>query len=845
MTRSTRWRPAIHACGMGLVLVALAACTGALANPPPAGSEDDNATGSSEHGSSERESPGAGSAEHATPGDPESGSASSAAATAGSAAEDPDAGAAAAGSATVRPSKKARLARARAKAAAAAAAAAAAGSDVTPSVTPSTARAVPSSTTPAATPAVALAITPSATPLPTRARHTTALLGAMATLVGQFAEPAQLAAWANKLDHGAPLDGYIDELLGSARFAREVMPSLLFAAFVNVRNYYALPSSFVLRHQGSGPLYLRAPCAADDAVTVRPWWDLHTDVKVCPDSYRPTKWTLAPGEHNYRTAMALSCDSQVGSPELETNPLCGCGPNLIRCMRDDDQYNEFNRSFMDEIKRTTAYVVEHDLPMASLFTGNATFRDRNVELYYRRQKIGTLELARVKHELADLDAWPDGGKWAPRAELQPGQHAGVLTAPQILHWLPDRRQRQRGYYEVMWCNLRNSFGATTHKVLELNAAGNNFFVHESWKQLAHTELCMNCHARLDYGSQFFLGYPDSRASTHYDPALVAIGTGPLYGRDLHDLRGEAPLTPLGFANLATDQPDFNSCMTNHFVSYVLGDHATNDDLHAIETAVGQGHTFKAAMKVALERYAQRWRDEARPAATPSAPSLPPPASGLPPPTLRTPPVTIVLRQAVAPAPPGGVPVPAALRGKLDQHCTECHDEAAYSDSADSSDLPFNFKRDALPRALLVSMADHVAFGMMPKDEVLDPPAREAFVTLLIDTLWTDPAARAEAAGYYLGRSRGLPAHQLDNALATIDHLARAPSGIAWGALERGIWSDQATITPGFLALTGLEAVRACTRAAEAPGKPLEACLTRAASLDVLSRWPAQSSSPAP
>ena len=660
----------------------------------------------------------------------------------------------------------------------------------------------------------------------------------MSSLVGQFPNPAQLTAWANKLDHDqASLGSYIDELLTGERFARDVMPSLLFAAFVNVRNYYALPSSFVLKHQGNGPLYLRAPCTADEAVAVRPWWNLETEVKVCPDSYRPTKWTLTPGEHSYRIATALSCDSQVGSPELETNPLCGCGPSLIRCMRDDDQYNDFNRSFMDEVKRTTAYVVEHDLPMASLFTGNATFRDRNVELYYRRQKIGTLELSRVKRELADLDEWPEAGKWAPRAELGPGQHAGVLTAPQILHWLPDRRQRQRGYYEVMWCNLRNSFGATTHKVLELNAGGNNVFVNQSWKQLAHTELCMNCHARLDYGSQFFLGYPDSRASTHYDPTLVVPGNGPLYGRDLHDLRGEAPLTPQGFATLATEQPDFNSCMTNHVVSYVLGDHATSDDLHAIETAVGQRHTFKAAMKVALERYAARWREEARAAA------LDPAAATRTAPAPRTPPVTTVVRTPITPAPAGGVAITGALRGKLDQHCTECHDETAYTDSADSNDLPFNFKREALPRALLVSMTDHVAFGMMPKDQPLDPPAREAFVTLLIDTLWTDPAARTEAAGYYLGRARGLPAHQIDNALATIDHLARAPSGIAWGALERGIWSDQATITPGFLALTGLEAVRACTRGAEPAGKPLEACLTRAASLDVLSRWPAAASSP--
>ena len=155
---------------------------------------------------------------------------------------------------------------------------------------------------------------------------TAELLGSMGTLAGTSGEPAHLAEWAQKIDSGqATLDSYIDEILGTERFSAEVIPTLMFATFVNVRNYYALPSAFVLKHGSdpSAPLYLRAPCSAEDAIAVRPWWDLHSEVKICPDSYRPNKWTLAPNEHSYRTAMALSCDSQVGSPELETNSLCG------------------------------------------------------------------------------------------------------------------------------------------------------------------------------------------------------------------------------------------------------------------------------------------------------------------------------------------------------------------------------------------------------------------------------------------------------------------------------------------------------------------------------------------
>ena len=191
----------------------------------------------------------------------------------------------------------------------------------------------------------------------------------------------------------------------------------------------------------------------------------------------------------------------------------------------------------------------------------------------------------------------------------------------------------------------------------------------------------------------------------------------------------------------------------------------------------------------------------------------------------------------APPAPAGVAVSAALRAKIDQYCDDCHDEAPYSDNADSDDVPYDFRPAARPRPLLVSMADRVSFGMMPKGQTLDPSARDELVGLLIDALWTDPAARTEASRYYLGRARGLPAQQIDNALYAIDRIARAPSEFAWGALERGIWSDQLTVTPGFLAITGLEALRACARAPATSGTSLEACLLEAASLNVLSRWP--------
>lgn len=643
---------------------------------------------------------------------------------------------------------------------------------------------------------------------PIAAPSTASLLGTLARLTGGATDAASLDSWVGRIDRDpAQLGNYIDEILANDRLAQEIIPSMIFGSFASVRSYYAVPSAFILKQRGPDkPLFLRAPCEGSQAVAVSPWWDLQREIQVCPDAYQPTKWTLAAGEHDFPTEAVLTCDSQVGSPEVETHPVCGCGPNLIRCLPDEAHYNELNRSLMDEVKATVQYVVEQDLPIATLFTSNSTFRDRNAEGYYRRQRIGSLQLADVKAELSGLDSWPTSGAWAPRPEVSPGQHAGLLTAPQVLHSLPDRRQRQRAYYEIMWCNLKNTFGATTEKVLEINASGKNFFSHDSWKQLAHTELCTNCHARLDYGFQFFLGYPDSRASTHYIPALHPTGSGPLYGANIDDLRGSAPLTPINFAQLATTQPEFASCMTQQVVSYVIGDRATDADVKAVSATLASNGTFRSAMKVALTRYAEAWR----PKASAASPVVPAPA------------LSHVWKR-------DGKGMPAPLRAALDRLCTDCHD-------ADRERGVIDLTVETLPRSALVRMADVVAFGTMPKDQVLDPATRDELVTLLIDTLWSDVVGRAEARRYYLGKSRGLSAQQIDTALSMIQKTAGAPSGLEWGVLERGIWSEQSTFTPGFVAVTALEALRSCaTASAAGTSGTLDDCLNRTLSVRDLSR----------
>jgi hypothetical protein len=271
------------------------------------------------------------------------------------------------------------------------------------------------------------------------------------------------------------------------------------------------------------------------------------------------------------------------------------------------------------------------------------------------------------------------------------------------------------------------------------------------------------------------------------------GKGPLYGRDIDDPRGTADLSPRGFAKLATEQPEFTNCMTQHFASYVLGEHATNDDRRAIGEVVRSTGTFRSAMTIALERYALRARD--------TAVAVEPPA------------------------PHAGSGMSPSLRGELDRWCVDCHD--ASSENGD-------FTKFDLPRKTLVGMTDKVAFGTMPKEHELESGERRRIVTLLIDQLWPDAAQRAEAVRYFVGRGRGLPAQQIDNVLFQISQLVATPPKLDWGILERALWTDQNTVTPGVIGLTALEALRACRAKTD---EPLEACLTRATAPRTLSRWP--------
>tara|TARA_R110002096_G_scaffold143328_3_gene299181 strand:+ start:40191 stop:42257 length:2067 start_codon:yes stop_codon:yes gene_type:complete len=641
----------------------------------------------------------------------------------------------------------------------------------------------------------------------------------LSLLAGNPLSDEERKRWETKLRDGeATADDFVDRLVTDKALGRIIAPNLLFSPYLNVKNYYAIPSGYTLKtfKSPTGPIhYLRDRCEPDAAIVVAPWWDLRTTVKVCPDSYSPERWSLAVTEHSYRSEMPLSCDSQVGSPEKEDKALCGCGPNLYRCLPDFDAYRRMQKALSSELRDTTAHIVNSQRPLKELFTTEYSMRGRDAEALYQRRAISATQGIDIKARLKSISRWPEEPFWGRREPLFPGQHAGVLTGLQLMTWAPDRRQRQRLFMEVMWCSGRDSFGATTEKIFEISNSPNLAFTSDSWELLANTEVCTNCHARLDYGFQFFKGYPDARAGTHFMESEARSGNGPLYGDNINDLRGETLLTPASFAQLATAQPEFPECIASHISNYVLGPAAPKAQHQEILDEFTKKGIFRDAFRLAL---LLRFKNSSEP----------------------NEPVVNTSEVAGSAHTGADIAIDTELRAAVDEYCQDCHDNEsiAFGSVAESYGKAVYLGEATWSKELAVRALEQVAYLNMPRNDALRQPEREALVAKLITSIWAAPDDRKRAHEYYSDQFRPLPSHQLDLALE-LAHQGLSGEGTSertWGSVERSIYSDQLVVSPGYAAVVALEIAAACTEAhTELPAQV--ACMKKRLTIKGLGRLP--------
>ena len=587
--------------------------------------------------------------------------------------------------------------------------------------------------------------------------------------LGDAADPQAAEDWGRKIESGAAtVSDYVDHLLSQPQFASSIAPAVILRSMlVESEELDATGSVLQTSEVGGRPLYfLRKVCRANEAIPVKPWWSPSETVWVCPDSYRP--------DRIYDPALSSYCGTSTKTVPNESS-YCGCGPSLIFCYKDDEQLADMLSSLLQEVIRTTDYIVAQDLPIQTLFSSNETFRDRNAELWRLR------EMLVAGQPLPDLQgwSWPAAGKWSGRAELKPGQHAGILTTPHMSYYMDeDPRPRMKTYFNIMWCKEPESLNVDAQDIFKLGAR--NLRAGEGWQQLARMPICTNCHARMDHAMMFFSGYPNIQISTAFVPSLQRSGEGFLYGNNIKDLRGQTELNPRAFAQLAVAQPEFEGCMVRDIIEHVFNDEATDADYQALRAEFRQGSSFKRMMRTALLRLVARG-SASKEVAEPAAPESPP------------------IPAAAASA--DDIVMPAPLQVMLDSRCSDCHS---------SGTRQFEIA-DHLPRQMAQRVLSQVAFGGMPKGRPLPRAEREGMVRTLIQVLWTDAPSREQALHYYNVRPHSV--QRLISVLRVIATNAQASgyqTSLSSSVLSESlIRQDVARYTPGLAATVALEALRAC------------------------------------
>jgi hypothetical protein len=635
-------------------------------------------------------------------------------------------------------------------------------------------------------------VPPPPPPAVSSAKLDTELLRTLAVLATRRAPTAsELAETARAIEtKQITLDTYIDSLLATPEFARDVAPVAILRQFLTLEGDGIPVGKPLSRVPGATPLYYltEKPCAVKDAVKVHPWWDLSTEVLVCADAYRPEKWsTEAVAEIGL---PGSSCYSIVGG----TGPRCGCGPNLIRCYESEDHQQRVVDSLRAELRDTVAWVVSHDLPAETIFTSNSTFRDRNAEAQQRIEAVQFRQPTSAAANLEDLAAWPAEGKWAPRENLAPGQHAGLLTAPMLLQGQPDRRQRMAAIYDVMWCTQQNSAGAAPEAMMTIKN-GSLQIDSAGWKELAQRPICTGCHARLDYGMQFFWGYQNGYLQAYFAPPLQQKGRGEFFVDSHDDQRGTADLNPHAFSELAVAQPEFRKCMAQDLGGYVMGNKLSQATLEKLTSvAKPNGTSIRAIMRASLHALVDEWSTaDVAPGAL---------ASGSP------------AADHVALTP--------ALTAQLQTHCLDCHD--ADPDRIDLS-------QPQLSRSTVAKMLADVGFGRMPDGHPLPDPERTQFIDAFVAATWSGADAKV-ARDYYLNGMQALPAYRPEVVFELIRRITGSePPPVR--AYERFIRWDQQQVTPSLAATTGVAAIESCRTTNKDRPAEVARCIETAIRLDVM------------
>jgi hypothetical protein len=615
----------------------------------------------------------------------------------------------------------------------------------------------------------------------------------------------QLAA---KLQNGSlTFERYIESLTNRSGFAQTIAPRIVLG-LANLEPG-SMPVWALNQEEpsdGGEPIYyLSEPCEPDQAVSVEPWWNPDSRVKVCPSSYKP--------DIRRDPSNGKSCLRRV----FGRYGQCGCGPNLGYCARDSEHQREILASMHQEGLDTIARIVQEDRPLREVYTANETVRDRNAEYIYHRSRLAAGEI----EQLPDLSEWAVEGQYAARHEAYPGQHAGLLTAPMLVYMADAARPRMRLFYTLAWCASPSSQRVDGDAVLSLEDSDLRLIAEDSdsWQHLARKDGCTDCHARMDFGMQFFHEFPSMYEQIGPVSSLRRNGTGELYGRDIQDPRGGNQLNPAGFAELLVSQPEYEMCMTKRITEHVFGPSVPPVARRAALAAFRKSERMKPAMKAALETWVAHQAQALTARTSTEQPALP----------QSSPSLAIGSKESKSDA---TVTIADGLGDSLQTHCGGCH----FSGHEARVDL----QTDELSRSVALEALHRLSFHSMPPPEFphrLDGHERHAMAKKLAEHLFSG-ADLAVALDFYLG---GLTPEPVLHVREGINR-ARAAAGV--GAASTDNWLVQDTLepqfgraSPAYVLQIASAALEGCREKYEPNSEQLRRCLVRATRPEVGLRAP--------
>lgn len=185
--------------------------------------------------------------------------------------------------------------------------------------------------------------------------------------------------------------------------------------------------------------YGEGTCVQEGYEMITPFWDPSVQIKVCAFDAQ---------------ALATGLDGNDCDTYNTNDRGCGCGPNLRRCMRENET-GDIRRALEEEPARIFEHIVRNGMPFTEAFTTRTSFvNGRSAHMYEHMDGYtGITQTGQIVFDpqMPALPAIPYTDEGWREIERGPA-HAGVLTTMAYLLRFASNRARANRFYTAFLCD---------------------------------------------------------------------------------------------------------------------------------------------------------------------------------------------------------------------------------------------------------------------------------------------------------------------------------------------------------------------------------------------------------